>query len=180
LSEAGSTQQQSRQVDPIRFLGPIFGDPFLETHFGKMMQIEWQKGEYIISTDDTRLDIALIHDFLSNRSYWAKGRARATIEHSIANSLAFGVYHASRQVGFARVITDYATFAYLADVFILEDERGNGLGKWLIETTVQHPQLQGLRRWLLATQDAHSLYQQYGFIELQWPERWMERFHEQT
>ena len=140
------------------------------------MQTEWQKGEYTISTDDTRLDIALIHDFLSNRSYWAKGRTRAAIEHSIANSLAFGVYHAARQVGFARVVTDYATFAYLADVFVLEEERGHGLGKWLMETIVQHPQLQGLRRWLLVTRDAHELYRQSGFTGLQWPERWMERF----
>jgi GNAT superfamily N-acetyltransferase len=141
-----------------------------------MLQTEWQRGEYTISTDDTRLDIPLIHDFLSNRSYWAKGRTRAVIEHSIANSLAFGIYRAARQVGFARVITDYATFAYLADVFVLEEERGHGLGKWLMETIVQHPQLQGLRRWLLATRDAHGLYRQSGFTELHWPERWMERF----
>lgn len=139
------------------------------------MQTEWHKGEYTISTNDARLDVALIHDFLSNRSYWAKGRTRVALEHSIANSLAFGVYHAARQVGFARVITDYATFAYLADVFVLEEERGHGLSKWLMETIVQHPQLQGLRRWLLTTRDAHGLYRQSGFTELQWPERWMER-----
>ena len=143
-----------------------------------MTQTEWQRGEYTISTDDVRLDIALIHDFLSNQAYWAKGRTRATIERSIANSLAFGVYRAGRQVGFARVITDYATFAYLADVFVLEEERGQGLGKWLMETIVRHPALQGLRRWLLATHDAHGLYRQYGFTELKRPDRWMERFDE--
>jgi GNAT superfamily N-acetyltransferase len=143
-----------------------------------MTQTEWQQGEYFISTDDTRLDLALIHDFSSQRSYWARGRARAAIERSIANSLAFGIYRADRQVGFARVITDYATFAYLADVFILEAERGRGLGKWLLATIVQHPELQGLRRWLLATQDAHGLYRQYGFSELKQTDLWMERFHE--
>ena len=142
------------------------------------MQTEWQKGEYTISTDAARLDVALIHDFLSNRSYWANGRTRAALEHSIANSLAFGVYRAARQVGFARVVTDYATFAYLADVFVLEAERGRGLGKWLMETIVQYPDLQGLRRWLLVTRDAQELYRQYGFVELAWPDRWMERFYE--
>lgn len=143
-----------------------------------MTQTEWRQGEYIISTDDTRLDIALIHDFLSQRAYWAKGRTRAAIERSIANSLAFGIYRADRQVGFARVITDYATFAYLADVFVLETERGRGLSKWLLATIVQHPELQGLRRWLLATQDAHELYRQYGFSALKQPDLWMERFNE--
>ncbi len=143
-----------------------------------MLQTEWQKGEYTISTNDAWLDIALLHDYLSNRSYWAKGRTRAVIEHSIANSLAFGLYRSTRQVGFARVVTDYATFAYLADVFVLEEERGHGLGKWLMETIVQHPQLQGLRRWLLVTRDAHGLYRQAGFTALQKPERWMERFYD--
>ena len=143
-----------------------------------MTQTEWQQGEYTLSTDDTRLDVALIHSFLSERAYWAKGRTRAAIERSIANSLAFGVYRADRQVGFARVITDYATFAYLADVFILEEERGRGLGKLLLATIVQHPELQGLRHWLLATQDAHGLYRQYGFSELKQPDLWLERFKE--
>lgn len=139
---------------------------------------EWQRGEYVISTDPTRLDIALIHAYLSHESYWGHGRSRALVERSIANSLAFGVYRAARQVGFARVITDYATFAYLADVFILADERGQGLGKWLVATIDQHPDLQGLRRWLLATRDAHGLYRQVGFSPLARPEGWMERFTE--
>jgi GNAT superfamily N-acetyltransferase len=135
---------------------------------------EWRKGEYTISTDPARVDVALTHAFLSERSYWAQGRSRATVERALAHSLPFGVYRGAAQVGFARVITDYATFAYLADVFVLETERGRGLGKWLIETIVAHPDLQGLRRWVLVTQDAHGLYQQSGFAALKSPERWME------
>lgn len=142
------------------------------------MQTEWQRGEYIISTDAAHLDIALIHNFLSTHSYWARGRSRAAIERSITHSLSFGIYRQEQQIGFARVITDYTTFAYLADVFVLEAERGRGLGKWLIATIVAHPELQGLRRWLLATRDAHELYQQAGFTPLAQPDRWMERFHE--
>lgn len=142
------------------------------------MQTEWQRGEYTISTDVTRLDIDLIYDFLRTHSYWAQGRTRAVVERSITHSLSFGLYRQEQQVGFARVVTDYATFAYLADVFVLETERGRGLGKWLIATIVEHPGLQGLRRWLLATRDAHGLYRQAGFMLLAQPERWMERFHE--
>jgi GNAT superfamily N-acetyltransferase len=142
------------------------------------MQPEWQRGEYTISTDMTRLDINLIYEFLSTHSYWAKGRTRVAVERSIAHSLSFGLYRQEQQVGFARVVTDYATFAYLADVFVLKAERGRGLGKWLIATIVEHPDLQVLRRWLLATRDAHGLYQQAGFTLLAQPERWMERFYE--
>lgn len=141
------------------------------------MQTEWQRGDYTISTDMARLDVDLIYDFLSTHSYWAKGRTRAAVERSIAHSLSFGLYRQGQQVGFARVVTDYATFAYLADVFVLEAERGRGLGKWLLATIVEHAELQGLRRWLLATRDAHGLYQQAGFTLLSQPGYWMERFN---
>ena len=118
----------------------------------------------------------LIHEFLSTSAYWALGRPRDVVERSIANSLAFGIYHGDRQAGFARVISDYATFAYLADVFVLPEFRGQGLSKWLMEIISQHPDLQGLRRWVLATKDAHELYRKFGFNEMMIPERWMERF----
>jgi GNAT superfamily N-acetyltransferase len=136
---------------------------------------DWRKDNFTISTDRSRLDIALIHDFLSNTSYWAKGRSLDAVKRSIENSLNFGVYDGTRQIGFARVATDYATFAWLADVFILEQYRGRGLAKWLMETILSHPELQGFRRWVLATRDAHELYRRFGFRELRRPERWMER-----
>jgi GNAT superfamily N-acetyltransferase len=135
----------------------------------------WQNGEFLISTDGNRLDREMIHDFLSRRSYWAKGRELEIINRGIDNSLNFGIYSGEQQVGFARVVTDYATFAWLADVFVLEEYRGRGLGKWLIEVILAHPQLQGFRRWALSTKDAHELYRGYGFNELMRPERWMER-----
>lgn len=136
---------------------------------------EWVRGEYTISTDRSRLDVELIHRYLSEASYWAKGRPREVVERSIEYSLAFGIYLGERQVGFARVITDYATFAWIADVFVVEEFRGQGLGKWLSEVMIAHPDLQGFRRWALATKDAHELYRQVGFQELQRAERWMER-----
>jgi GNAT superfamily N-acetyltransferase len=139
------------------------------------MNQEWRRDEYVISTDRARLDVRLIHEFLSESSYWAKGRPREVVERSIEHSLAFGVYHGGRQVGFGRVITDYATFAWIADVFVVDEFRGRGLGKWLGEVMVAHPELQGFRRWVLATKDAHELYRRTGFRELQRPERWMER-----
>ena len=135
----------------------------------------WQNGEFLISTDRDRLDREMIHGFLSRRSYWAKGRELEVINRGIDNSLSFGIYHGEQQVGFARVVTDYATFAWLADVFVLEEYRGRGLGKWLIEVMLAHPQLQGFRRWALSTKDAHELYRGFGFNELMRPERWMER-----
>lgn len=135
----------------------------------------WHKGEFLISTDRERLDREMIHDFLSLRSYWAKGRELDVINRGIDNSLSFGIYRGEQQVGFARVVTDYATFAWLADVFVLEEYRGKGLGKWLIEVILAHPQLQGFRRWALSTKDAHELYRDFGFNELTRPERWMER-----
>ena len=142
------------------------------------MSLEWQRDGYTISTDRARLDVGLIHNFLNQESYWGRGRSRALVECSIANSLPFGIYKNDTQVGFARVITDYATFAYLADVFVLPVERGQGLSKWLLAFIAQHPGLQGLRRWLLATRDAHGLYAQYGFTPLARPDHWMERFTE--
>lgn len=135
----------------------------------------WHNGGFFISTDRNRLDREMIHDFLSRRSYWAKGRELDVINRGIDNSLSFGIYNDEQQVGFARVVTDYATFAWLADVFVLEEYRGRGLGKWLIEVILAHPQLQGFRRWALSTKDAHDLYRGFGFNELARPERWMER-----
>ena len=135
----------------------------------------WQLGDYVISTDPARLDLDLIHDFISNQTYWGRGRSREVVERSIKNSLAFGVYRGDRQVAFARIVTDYATFAWVADVFVTPEHRGHGLSKWLMEVIIAHPHLQGFRRWVLATKDAHGLYEQFGFIKLYRPERWMER-----
>jgi GNAT superfamily N-acetyltransferase len=137
--------------------------------------IEHHREGFVISTDQRRLDTSLIYEFLSNSSYWATGRSREVVERSIANSLNFGVFKDNEQVGFARVVTDYATFAWLADVFIIDAYRSRGLGLWLIEVITSHPSLQGFRRWLLATRDAHELYRRFGFNELKEPNRWMER-----
>ena len=136
---------------------------------------ESRRGEFVISTDPTRLDLDVIHGFLSVNSYWAKGIPRETVARAIEHSLCFGVYDGGgAQVGFTRVISDFATYAYIADVFVLETHRGNGLGKFLMETIQQHPGLQGLRRWNLTTRDAHTLYKQFGFASLKYPERYME------
>ena len=123
---------------------------------------ESKRDEYLISTDIRRLDLEVIHDFLSN-SYWAEGRSLDVVIKSIHNSLSFGLYKGDSQIGFARVITDYSTFAYIADVFVLPEHRGAGLGVWLMEETMSHAELQGLRRWLLVTRDAHDLYRRFGF-----------------
>ncbi|MGH9820578.1 MAG: GNAT family N-acetyltransferase [Pyrinomonadaceae bacterium] len=136
---------------------------------------EWTRGEFAISTDKNRLETGLIHKFLIEESYWAGTRSSNQMKQAIENSLCFGVYRGANQVGFARVVSDLATFAYLGDVFILNEFRGLGLSKWLMETIVSHPDLQGLRRWLLATRDAHGLYSQFDFNALRFPERWMER-----
>jgi GNAT superfamily N-acetyltransferase len=128
-----------------------------------------------ISTDRSRLDLDLIHGFLTSESYWATGRTHEQTLTAIENSLCFGAYLAGRQVGFGRVISDFATFAYIGDVFVLDQFRGHRIGKMLIEAMTSHPQLQDLRRWLLATRDAHGLYRQFGFAELRFPERWMEK-----
>ena len=136
---------------------------------------EHQRGEFTISTDPNRLQTDAIHKFLSEDSYWANKRTKEQTVTAIKNSLPFGVYTGENQIGFARVVTDYATFAYLGDVYILEEFRGLGLSKWLMETITGHPDLQGFRRWVLATKDAHTLYEKYGFTPLKHPERWMEK-----
>ncbi len=139
------------------------------------MTHEWRRGGYTISTDPQHLDIELIHRHLSTATYWVAGRPLEVVRRSLAHSLCFGLYHDAEQVGFARVITDYATFAWLADVFVLEPQQGQGLSTWLTEVITAHPELQGFRRWVLATKDAHGLYRKFGFAELKRPERWMER-----
>ena len=135
---------------------------------------EWRRGEYVVSTDKSRLDLDVVHGYL-RRSYWAQGVPLDVVRRSVENSLAFGVYWGMELVGFARVITDRATFAYLADVFVLEEHRGLNLGKWLVETVLSHPELQGLRRWMLATRDAHGLYGRHSFTGLAEPEIFMEK-----
>ncbi len=140
-----------------------------------MEVLEKQQGEFIFSTDRDRLQIDAIHKYLSEESYWAQKRTREQTETAIKNSLPFGVYKGENQIGFARVVTDYATFAYLGDVYILSEFRGQGLSKRLMETIVNHPDLQGFRRWVLATKDAHTLYEKYGFTSLKHPARWMEK-----
>ena len=135
---------------------------------------EYRRGEFLISTDRNRLNLNVVHDFLTN-CYWAKGIPREVVARSIEHSLCFGIYDGdARQVGFARVVTDFATIAYLGDVFVLESHRGRGLSKWLMHCITQHPALQNLRRWILLTRDAHRLYSQYGFTPLKAPERYME------
>lgn len=135
----------------------------------------WQRGEYTISTDNELLDVRVIHDFVSNQSYWGQGRKLEVVQRALDHSLNFGIYKDKQQIGFGRVVTDYATFAWIADVFVLSDFRGQGLSKWMMEVMLGHPQLQGFRRWVLATKDAHNLYSRFGFIPLHRPERWMER-----
>jgi len=138
-----------------------------------MENLEWRKQGWVISTDKTKISIDVVHDYLS-QSYWAAGIPVSIVEKSIENSLCFGVYDQEKQIGFARVISDFATFAYLADVFIIPAERGKGLSKWLMKIIIEHPQLQGLRRFTLATRDAHGLYDQFGFKPFARPDRWME------
>jgi len=139
-----------------------------------MEKTEWIKDGYLVSTDKSKIDVETVHDFLS-RSYWAENIPLDVVRKSIENSLCFGIYHQQRLIGFARAISDFATFAYLADVFILPEQRGKGLSKWLIGIVLEHPQLQGLRRFTLATRDAHSLYAQFGFSLFDKPERWMQK-----
>ena len=135
---------------------------------------EHRRGEFVVSTDPARLDLDVIHEFLAN-CYWAKGIPREVVARSIEHSLCFGVYDGSgAQIGFARVVSDFATVAYLGDVFILESHRGRGLSKFLMECIMQHPALQNLRRWILLTRDAHGLYKHFGFAPLTTPARYME------
>ena len=134
---------------------------------------EYRKGEFLVSTDRALIDLDVVHGLLTG-CYWAKGIPRDVVARSIENSLCFGVYAEGKQVGFARVISDCATYAYIGDVFLLESFRGRGLGKWLMECIMQHPRLQGLRRWSLVTRDAHGLYAQFGFEALRKPQNYME------
>jgi GNAT superfamily N-acetyltransferase len=134
---------------------------------------DWRRGDLVISTDPSRLDRSLVARFLAG-SYWAKGIPQEVVDRSIENSLCFGLYHGQKQLGFARVITDFATFAYLADVFVVETSRGEGLGVWLMEVIMGHARLQHLRRWMLVTRDAHGLYEKFGWRSLTNPERIME------
>lgn len=136
--------------------------------------LEFHQGEFLVSTDPTRLDVDAIHAFLS-RTYWAEGVAREVVERSLRHSLCFGLYHQGRQIGLARVITDHATFGYLADVYVLEEFRGRGLAKWLMRCILAHPELQSLRSLRLATRGAQALYRQFGFTALKHPEHHLER-----
>lgn len=136
--------------------------------------MNWVRETFTVTCDPAKLDRTVIARFLAS-SYWAKGIPAATVERSLEHSLCFALLDGDRQIGFARVISDRATIAYLGDVFILPEYRGNGLSKWLVECVVSHPDLQGLRRWLLATRDAHSLYEKFGFTALKKPELFMER-----
>jgi GNAT superfamily N-acetyltransferase len=139
------------------------------------MHKEFTKDDFLISTDKQKLDFAVIHGFLSRESYWALNIPEDVVRRSIEGSLCFGVYHQGKQVGFARLITDFATVAYLGDVFIVREYRGRGLSKWLTECITSLPELEGLRRWVLVTSDAHGLYERVGFKPLREPDRYMER-----
>lgn len=134
---------------------------------------EYKKGEFLISTDPLKLQIDIIHNFLS-KTYWAPNISLETVKRSMDNSYCFGIYKNEEQIGFARLITDYATFAYLADVFILEEYRGRGLSKWLMQIILDSEAVQGLRSWMLKTKDAHGLYKQFNFNAPTFPERVME------
>jgi GNAT superfamily N-acetyltransferase len=139
--------------------------------------LELRRKNFVISTDRERLDLDVVHTFLTN-CYWARGIPREIVARSIANALCFGIYAENDgQVGFARVISDFATYAYIGDVFVLDSHRGQGLGKWLMECIMQHPALQGLRRWSLVTGDAHGLYRQFGFTLLNAPQKYMELYN---
>jgi GNAT superfamily N-acetyltransferase len=138
------------------------------------MHSEWNNGELLISTDPAKLDVGAIHAYLA-RSYWAEGISRELVERSQRHSLCFGLFDANRQIGLARVISDYTTYAYLADVYVLENYRGRGLGKWLVGCVLAHPELQGLRRFNLVTRDAHELYRPFGFDAPKKPQNYMEK-----
>jgi GNAT superfamily N-acetyltransferase len=141
------------------------------------MAVEHRRENFLISDDSSKIDLDAVHAYLT-RSYWAEGIPREVVRRAVENSLCFGVYQLdgerNRQIGFARAITDRATYAYLADVYILETHRGQGLARWLMECLLGHPDLLGLRRWGLVTRDAHGLYQRYGFRPLADPSRHLE------
>ena len=139
--------------------------------------IEWRRDEFVVSTDATKLDLDVVHHWLSESSYWVPGIPFDIVRRGIEGSLNFGLYadRAARTIGLVRIITDYATFAYVCDVFVLDEFRGRGLGVWLMECVAAHPRLQGLRRWMLGTKDAHTLYEKTGFRPVAAPDRWMEK-----
>jgi GNAT superfamily N-acetyltransferase len=137
------------------------------------MNYEEINGEFLISTDKSKLDIDVIHNYLSKESYWAKNVPLEIVQKEIKGSFCFGIYYQQKQIGFARVVSDAAVFAWLADVFVLQEFRGKGLSKWMMRFILSHPELQGLRRWMLGTKDAHGLYEQFGFKELEDPKRIM-------
>jgi GNAT superfamily N-acetyltransferase len=132
------------------------------------------KDGYCISTEQARLDIKEIHHFLSTQAYWSLNIPFSKVEEAVARSLNFGLYYNKRQIGYARVISDFASIAYLGDVYVLPEYRGRGLSKWLMKTVMEYPELQGMRRWILSTADAHGLYKQFGWVPVAYPERWME------
>ena len=140
-----------------------------------MQTLEVSKDGFLISTDKSKLDIAALHEFLSKEAYWSLGVPIEIIRKTTENALNFGLYEGEKQIGYAKVISDFATIAYLGDVYVLPEYRGRGLSKWLMEIIIAHPRLQGFRRWVLSTKDAHGLYERFGFIKLHRPERWMER-----
>ena len=140
-----------------------------------MQIISEQKGEFLITTDKSKLDLKVIHNYLANESYWSQNIPFEIVKAASENSLNFGLFHKDQQIGYARVVSDFATTAYLADVFVLKEFRGQGLSKWLMKIIMNHPDLQGLRRWMLATKDAHGLYKQFGWKPIASPERWMEK-----
>jgi len=139
-----------------------------------MTDISTRKDTFLISTDKRKLDIDAIHDFLSTKAYWCLNIPKDKVVRAIENSLCFGVYDEEKQIGFARVITDFSTIAYLGDVYVLEACRGKGISKWLMETIMNHEDLQGLRRWILLTGDAHALYRKFGWSDIADPTKWME------
>lgn len=140
-----------------------------------MEHITVYKDGFCISTDPALLDLEAIHHFLTTQAYWCQGISFEKVAKAAAHSINFGLYHNGQQAGYTRVISDQSSFAYICDVFVLPEFRGRGLSKWLMQTVTSHPGLQGLRRWMLATKDAHGLYSQFEFTALGIPERWMER-----
>ena len=139
-----------------------------------MADINIHKDDFSISTDKAKLDLDAIHEFLSTKAYWCINIPKEKVRAAIENSLCFGVYQDKKQIGFARIISDFSTFAYLGDVYVLEEYRGKGLSKWLMETVMNHPHLHGLRRWILLTGDAHGLYKQFGWTSIADPAKWIE------
>ena len=138
--------------------------------------LSWTRGDFMVTTESEKISLDVVHAFLANESYWAKNIPRDVVEQSIENSLCFGLFQNEEQIGFARVITDRATIAYLGDVFVLTTHRGQGLSQWLMECVMSHPDLLGLRRWILLTGDAHGWYEKFGFTAIAAPQKWMEKF----